>query len=182
MKQSFLLTGILIFVLNSNAQNPQIQPKNRLPGNPTLTIKKDTNATRFAVSFNEFVSGAGVGEVPFTNRYNLNTSNISSGSNYITINKTGLYHFDLIIHLGSISSKEPSFSTYLTGIYPSSGFSLLKDEIIRKSEAGTYKGNWHFSMDVQITAPATLQLRRYVINATSGAVMEGNLLGHLISE
>lgn len=171
------------FLFSCFAQVPSVQPINKLPEGAKLTLKKDTTPVRFAVGFRETILNASPGQVPLMKRYNLNESAVSIGESSITINKTGLYHFDYYIQAAALSSKTPVITTYLSGVFPSSSFTFIKDDAIEASaHDGVYRRNWNFSVDIYIKAPAALKLMRYVIGATSSTGIEGNFLGHLISE
>src|ERR1700741_234779 len=183
MKKRIFFCAALLIVLICNAQNPKIQPKTQLPPDARLTIKKDTTPTRFAVSFRENNVGPSVDAAALIKNYNLNATNISINASSITVNKTGLYHFDYFIHYVAGADRQPTFTTFLAGALLLSSITFLKDELVKKDPADNiYRGNWHFSFDVHITAPATLTLRRYSIHGNGSASIEGNLLGHLVDE
>ncbi len=183
MKKSIILLMLLTVVIICKAQNP-VMPKNRLPEDAKLKLNKDTSPVRFAVSFGETGNGAGTNAITIHKIYNLNPSEVSIGQQSITINKTGLYHFDYYIHVTATTVYNiPVFTTFLLGVFPNSSLTFIKDtELTTTQETGTFSGNWHFSVEVHIAAPATLKLMRYVIKASGSIINEGTFLGHLISE
>ena len=140
------------------------------------------NNTRFAVTFGSTTSG-GAFSYPLTTQYNLNATDVSIGANSFTINKTGLYHFDCSLHYTSSSTTQPLFYLWLFGVYPSIIY-FLKDEVVPAfSFSGiNFRGNWHFSLDIHITAPATISLRSNTLNLSTTSITEGDLFVHLINE
>jgi hypothetical protein len=150
---------------------------------PTWQNTALSNNTRFAVRYSETVSNTSSGSFPLTQHYNLNPTDVSIGANSFTINKTGLYHFDYYFHYSGASTTAPIITTFLSGVYPGNSNTFMKDEIVSAvTSGGIYKGNWNFSLDVHIIAPATISISRYFLNVSSFSVVEGDFTGHLISQ
>ncbi len=150
---------------------------------PTWKNAAYSNTTRFAVRFNEVISGIGGGPVPLTTQYNLNTADVTVGANNMTINKTGLYHFDIYLHYIGTSTAVPNISIELLGLYPSASFILLRNETVpASSTANTYRGNWRFSLDVHIAAPLTFSFSRAYLGVTGNSDVLGNIVANLISQ
>ncbi len=83
---------------------------------PTWQNAPFANTTRFAVKYYENVAGgSGGGSFPLTILYNLNPTDVSIAANSFTINKTGLYHFDYDLHIGALSTTNPSIIIDLLG-------------------------------------------------------------------
>ena len=150
---------------------------------PSWTNAAFGNNTRFAADISHsFGVSTGHTLMPLTTVYNLNPADVTIAANTFTINKTGLYHFDIYlrtIFLGA--STQPLFSTYFSSASLSLDF--LRDELILLSSgAGNYRSNFHFSVDMHITAPATIGLGSYyVLGGVNGSAI-GKLYGHLINE
>jgi hypothetical protein len=145
--------------------------------------KRNVNPASFAVSFKETVTSAGGADIFFTKQYNANSADINIGGRSIKINKTGLYHFDYYIHASSLSTKSPIITTYLAGSLPSWPLIFIKEDAIPISPAdGVCRKSWNFSVDVYISAPATIMLVRNIIGATAGTTIDGVLMGHIICE
>ncbi len=150
---------------------------------PTWQNSSFSNNTRFAVKFIETVSSTGGGSLPLTLNYNLNPADVSISANSFTINKTGLYHFDYFLHYSGFSTTVPGITTQLVGVYPSGTNLFLIGEVVSNiANDGAYRGNWHFTMDVHIVAPATLSIARQIFDVTSFSVVQGDFLGYLISQ
>lgn len=147
---------------------------------PTWAETAFGNSIRFNVNFDETISSAGSTYLPITSDYNLNPAAIVIGSNSITVNTAGLYHFDLFVQYSGSYPTDPSATLTLSG----TSIIFFKDEVINKrTSGGILKANWHYSFDIHLTAGRVIQLLRYVIGSGGGfSLIEGNLSGHLIKE
>lgn len=142
------------------------------------------NNTRFATSFSSTVS-TGAWSLSLTSQYNLNSGNITIGTNSITINKTGLYHFESHLHYLSSSTTQPLFYLWMNGIYGAgTNFYFLREELVPYASVFSYnyRGNWNFALDVHITAPATISMNVNSLNMNTSSVLQGDFIGHLIND
>lgn len=163
-------------------------------GLPAWQSSSFANNTRFSVTLDES-AGLLAGNVVFAStNYNLNPTDISivNGTSSITINKTGLYHFDFVVY------GEVSYSPAPTGSYPRANLSLNVSGIpnpIRlvgfriMNPTSDAKLGWQFnesvSINIHIAAPATISLSYNYSSASPGGAfpaLSGNFSGNLISE
>jgi hypothetical protein len=146
---------------------------------PTWTSAPLSNTDRFNVTFTESIIAAGLGFLPVTTDYNFGGADIVIGANSVTINKAGLYHFDLFLHLSALSSTTPVLTVSLNN---TSVIFLHQDAVVNQSSLGNYKENWHYSFDLYVQSPRILRLSRDLLAVTVVGVLSGNFSGHLINE
>jgi len=159
---------------------------------PTWQNQAFSNNVRFAVRLGQNnVTVNGDCRIPST-EYNLSPADISIGTSSITINKTGLYHFDIELHgvlyYGSSSNVNyPLFGlTFYCG--PINPYSIVNNRVM--SPIGSNNVTWVFdgsgSIDMYITAPATMRVAHALgalgTPAISSYGAEGYLVGYLIKE
>jgi hypothetical protein len=142
-----------------------------------------TNNVRFAVNFNHVIT-TGHSVAPFTTIYNLSTADVTIGANSITINKSGLYHFDLYFRVILQDGDQRCYINYYFS--PSSVLpDLLRDERMPLEDPVSLftRKNCHFTLDAYISAPTTFSLGGYhVLAASSSGDVIGKMYVHLISE
>ena len=161
-------------------------------GAPQWKTTSFSNNTRFAV-----VLGAGVGGTAyatiFATDYNQNPTDIVIGSSSVTINHSGLYHFD-VQGTGQLSYTAttigyPSFSLYFY-YGPPHAVPMVEDQRMDNygnSYTTFYKCSRKESVEIYVSAPAAI-LVYYVLNTigTGGGTyttgFTGYLSGHLISD
>jgi hypothetical protein len=145
------------------------------------------NDTRFCFTMNENGSGGTVNF--FETRYNLNTADIVRNPASITINKTGLYHFDLylniIITYGTGASYNPDM--FLEFSVNGNIYEVLQGKaipLVPGSPGPSYGLTHHFSVQLYITAPTTITLpyNIYTAGTPSARQIFGHFSGNLISE
>jgi hypothetical protein len=156
-------------------------------GTAEWTNTSFSNNVRFAASFTTSATVA-----PYTNTYtsiyNTSTADVSIAANTITVNKTGLYHFE------GYATGVVTFTTLASLYY--FRFNLLADgidfefaageEMPRTSSIFEFSKTIHFSQDVYITAPAII-LPEAVVGVGSGGSgisrsASGKITGYLIAE
>ncbi|MGG9971371.1 hypothetical protein ACQ33O_06225 [Ferruginibacter sp. SUN002] len=169
---------------------------------PTWVNSAFAGNTRFAVELNQFspattsTTTGGVFSISEI-RYNLNTTNVTTtvGANSITINKTGLYHFEVdfttqfYYNVSVTPTAPPELTSYLainyTGAfnhYLAYGTPMWKSKTTTNA---TYYYNGKMEMDVYIEAPKTLTLYSNMgrlDGPTNSVTQIGYLWGHLISD
>jgi hypothetical protein len=150
----------------------------------------NANNTRFAF----FLSGV---SLPSTGQnlnintdfYNLNNSNIyyMVGSPFISINKSGLYHFDIDIQTNATTGVTPSvFPQFNAGLYEFGGANkIFRFNVGNVAATSANNSTWSLqgskSFDVYLEAGSTYQINcRYLYTSTNNLNMV--VLGHLISE
>lgn len=142
-----------------------------------------SNNIRFAVNINHSIT-TGHSLAPFTTIYNLSTADVTIGANTITVDRTGLYHFDIYFRAVFSDDDGVSFLNYYfspSGTLPE----LLRDEPMPEPSPTSLitRKNFHFSLDVHLTAGAVISLGGYhVLGSGSGGTVTGKMYGHLISE
>jgi hypothetical protein len=167
---------------------------------PNWTNTALSNNTRFLVTFFENDASIQVGKVASLTKtiveinstvYNLNTTNISISGNTITVNKTGLYHLNILLGFNLITA-ESYYNAAQVYLDLNAGYA---SPLTLEPDAGPFnKGRtaccpnhawscgFNKSMDLYITAGSVLTLRKSFGLYTTNFRLEGNLSGHLISE
>ena len=121
--------------------------------------------------------------------YNLNTSVVTVGTNSITINRAGLYHFEVSVVVDyafptTPSTGAPNFTfNFKTGVAAGNSYNLIS----RKQMEGTgaqYRLGERQLIDLYITQPTTISLAHSFSNSTNGFIiaLSGHFTGYLISE
>ncbi|MBL7740750.1 MAG: hypothetical protein JNK14_16140 [Chitinophagaceae bacterium] len=147
-------------------------------GDPVWESTAYGNSTRFGLSFtHNFTTGHSL--APLSTLYNLTPADVTIGANSFTINKTGLYHFDIILNSGiSIPGTYAAFNFY----FSSGGIDFLQDEPVYPLGAtGIGKLNKSFSFDMHVTAGTVLSFGSYVALGTGG-INTGRVFCHLVNE
>jgi len=149
-----------------------------------------TNNVRFAAQFSA-VDADPVYITPIY--YNLSPSDVSmtAFTDFITINKTGLYRFqgsyDGLLQ-GSGFSGPPEFTLYMsfTGSTSLNFFlETWKQLVYRTSVINNYYHRNNFSIDIYIVAPTTLRFARNFLNSGGSVThreFQVDLFGYLLSE
>jgi hypothetical protein len=154
---------------------------------PEWTNSSFSNNVRFAASFTTPAT------FPFDNAYtsiyNTAGADVTIAANTITINKTGLYHFE------GYATGVITFTT-VASLY-NFGFNLIADGIDFEFAAGEemprtsssifeFSKTIHFSQDVYVTAPAIIKPQAGVGLGSGGSgatrSASGKITGYLISE
>jgi hypothetical protein len=147
-------------------------------GDPSWLNSAFGNATRFGISFTHTIT-TGHSLAPLTSLYNLTPADVTIGANNFTINKTGLYQFDII--LNSSLSIPGTYAT-LNFYFHSGSMNFLNDEpvnVLGSSSLG--KLNRSFSFSMHIIAGTVFSLGSYVALGTGGT-NNGRIYCHLINE
>ena len=176
--------------LNGNPGNTGQVLTSNGSSDPTWQNAAYANDTRFGILFSKN-TGNRVGDATIgLTLYNLNSTNVSIGASNITINKTGLYHFDISMRSDIHYSVIPSF-------YPKHEllffFGLANSlRVINKEMEPTDNGNTNWSgqekvtTDVYITAGSVIHFYHIIGNGPVGAInsydVDGFVTGYLISE
>jgi hypothetical protein len=175
------ISGLL--KLKSNSGNSgEVLTSNGLSA-PSWKATSHSNATRFAVEF----TGSNNAPLIYSTLYNLDATNLMLGTNGITINRAGLYHFECSVSFfGNFSSAPVLINASLVF---NAGFeiSILDNFEMPKTDPFIYMYGHiqQFSKDIYV-APGTLVNIRPRINFSSafpiGISINGNFTGYLISE
>jgi hypothetical protein len=193
------VTGLV--KLNGSAGNAgQVLTSNGASA-PTWASAAYNNNTRTLVLMNENLIlnlGGTIGTITNSSitstLYNKNATDISVFSNYIRINKSGLYHFDLKGNI-AISTQDPETdrNTYIN-FFLDAGYSqripLPLEYSLELSSINTgftpnrkfWKTAINVSYDVYITAPANVSFKYQCPVYTYGFSSDSSLGVHLISE
>ncbi len=159
---------------------------------PTWQDQAFSNDVRFSVRLRQSLVSAGNDcNISFTD-YNLSPSDISIGTTSLTINKTGLYHFDMELHgtVDYVSASNIYYPFFGLTFYcgPINGYSIIDNRVM--SSTSTSNTRWGFegsgSIDIYITAPATIRVAHGLgalgTPAMSSYSAAGYLVGYLIKE
>lgn len=160
-------------------------------GDPQWKNTSFTNTTRFAVRLIKNASLSGNSAINLT-YYNQDPGNVTIGASTITINRSGLYHFDIgaygSLSFASATTGTPGMGVWLFFGLPTSLQPIDNKQMQAYNTANTfYSLNEKFSVEVYISAPANISV--YHTFATLGVGgganthnFNGFLTGHLISE
>ena len=149
-----------------------------------------TNDTRFGTLFTKNAGSTSGDAAMSTLLYNLNPTNVSIGASTITINKTGLYHFDLgmssSISYTAAPTVYPQHELWFYFGLPNS-LKLIEKQMVPYANTNTsWVGQEKVSVDVYITAPAILHFYHILGELGGGTVsgysVQGFVTGYLISE
>jgi hypothetical protein len=153
---------------------------------PTWRSTSFNNPVRFAYSFINFFTGL---NPVYTNTpiYNLSTSDVNIGANTITINKSGLYHFDGYVTLFASYSNTPAYQHASVSVaYGNVVIRYMDTEPMRAmNDVFQYRGIARISQDIYITAPAVISIGVAIAFSSapqSSKEASGVLTGYLISE
>ena len=152
-------------------------------GDGTMAWKNGAynNNTRFQIRFSGTATSGNLNVVSIP--YNLNTTNVSTGSNSFTINKTGLYHFDFALSIYVISATNPVaypdyFMYFGTGFYDPINTGAF---VPLNSNNSAWRTKGSGSFDLYVVAPMTYNINYTISNATVPSI-NLYLNGYLISE
>jgi hypothetical protein len=157
---------------------------------PTWTNAAYANSTRFAVDLINNSTFQGDADIEAI-RYNLNPADISIGASGITINRSGIYHFNIGWFANAsytVAQTSPLYRIFLdVSANPPllAGFNLITSEHMTSSTASSmfWRANENVSLEVYIAAPKTIRLSFLI--GTGSAIstqFDAYLIGHLISE
>ncbi len=186
--------------LNGNAGIAgQVLGSNGTVADPSWVTTSYSNNTRFCVGMyrsdpvDETYGIAKIGGTLPINYtvYNLNTTNVTIGANSITINKSGLYHFEALcsIDFNYVESDiTPSVRAYLnigdSFSHDMAYYAPMYLSVFNYAGNTGFKYNDKCSLDIYISAPKTISLYSEIVKngASNETVQYGQLYGHLISE
>ncbi len=146
------------------------------------------NNTRFKFDFtsNHSFGGNVLKFAPI--KYNLNPTNVSTNVIEFTINKSGLYHFDVLAIIKATSEENPINYPYVFvrmdfSNTPPSDFTYLYNGVLRPIRATNdlWAHNENLSFEQYIVAPTTIAIYSTSLH-TNTLETFGTLTGHLISE
>ena len=161
-------------------------------GAPTWRNTAFSNTTYFSTHiFPSNLTPGTPASTPFSTTYNTNPADITIGSDFITINRTGLYHFEgsvnEVVQYSSPPSGAPKYSTYIRIVPTSDIYELVNNKQVPQD--GTtgqfFFENNSFRIDLYLVAGYQVQLQR-LFNAASANLTtmytSGWFTGYLISE
>jgi len=178
------LSGLL--KINGNGGTAgQVLTSNGL-ANPSWSDAALTNDIRFAVDFEEGPDFLGDNAIITATNYNHNTSAVVIGATSITINHSGLYHFDIAADANfNFSTSQTNVPWFTLSLYYglTRPLNLMYERLHPASSSNTAFGQGQkVSADVFITAPATVRI--WIVGG-AGAFMRnitGFMTGYLISD
>ncbi len=159
---------------------------------PTWKNQAFSNNTRFGFTIPATATGD---PLTYTTNYNLNPADVTVSGSTITINKSGLYHFEGFLWFsatfsGSIPPPYLSVSSWFSA--DGQSYDITNYAKFELDGASTlnyiYYKTVQFQNEIYISAPATVGLGRAIgWNAGGGSIPGGNttrgkLSGYLISE
>lgn len=153
---------------------------------PEWSNSSFNNNVRFAASFTTPATAPIINT--YTSIYNTSAADVTIGANTITVNKTGLYHFEgyatgVITFTTVASLYYFSLSLFADGIE----FEFSRgEEMPRTGSIFEFSKTIHFSQDVYITAPAVIMPQAGIGLGSGGSgatrSASGKITGYLISE
>jgi hypothetical protein len=153
--------------------------------NPQWKEAAYSNTTRFSTTFSRLVDA---GSVNFVSQYNTNPTDITIGANTITINKSGLYHFEGVagnnVRFASVQTKMPTFY-FIFEIGTTDYIMVTAKQML--STYGTqenYGTSERFSIDLFVVAPKVISLSYIILYNTPALIFDcsGWFNGNLISD
>jgi hypothetical protein len=149
------------------------------------------NVIRFGVQLQQNAGSTSGNCKISSTQYNTSPANIVIGTNGITLNHTGLYHFDVGLQghvtYAAAATLYPQFGLWLFAGYGNS-FDLANERVMAsKSTANTtWYADENGSIEVFVTAPANISVYHVLGSFTSGSTVSfsatGFITGHLISD
>jgi len=180
------LTGLLK-VNGNGGTSGQVLTSNGA-SDPTWTDAALSSNIRFSVAFSNGPTTNDYGVITAT-RYNLNPAEVVISASSITINQSGLYHFDVGVktnlNFPSAATIFPFFGLDFFYGLPNS-LPLVDDKPLYPSTAGntSWVGNEKVSVEVHVTAPATIRVFHTFFGSSGSSFysVAGFITGHLINE
>ncbi len=152
-------------------------------GVPSWSNAALTSTIRFSVGMS---GGSGDGDMSFSSRYNNSPIDITVGSQNITINHTGHYHFEGLVQcnatLSAPSSFPPRFALQFLIGAPSVSYPLLYGGLTTQTASTDYLKAESFSIDLYVPAGSVIDLYRSFSAGTSSTSASGWFNGYLISD
>jgi hypothetical protein len=151
-------------------------------GNPAWKNTSYSNDTRFSFDFN---SGAAPlsGDIQFSRtKYNLNAETVIMNPAGVTINKTGLFHLEILVNVHILHGTTDNRYISCQLFSGSEAYSMLNQKI--PLSEGSNELTERFSIDLHVTAGTVLRVY-YSFNATSPGefrTISGQFVGNLIAE
>jgi hypothetical protein len=160
---------------------------------PTWEAAAFSNNTRFSFGFTSFGANRTQDSVRFdATRYNTNTTDvfINVAQSRITINKTGLYHFDFgyYVEIGGFTPALDNMHIIWTLFNNSTRYNMVSNyRLSNLSPAPTtqFSGGQRLSIDLYCVAGSNIKLERFFNPGPGGAPSTfsfGDFTGYLISE
>jgi len=178
------LTGVLKLVGSSGTVG-QVLTSNG-SGSPAWRNASYGNNTRFSIRFSGNPSQNGQATIAEI-FYNLNPTDVVLASPLITINRSGLYHFDFAFAANITYAVTPTiYPRFSLNLSVNSSFYYLTVNEVMIPSSNTNTNWWvnrNGSIDLHIIAPTTLYLEHFYLPAggTSHG-LSGFFNGYLISE
>jgi len=172
--------------LNGNAGTTGQVLTSNGASDPTWQNMSLDNDIRFAVAFDKSLSSANDFARITATRYNLNPSEIVISATQVTLNHSGLYHFDIFTKAGYFFASPPSlppvFSIDFYNGLPNP-FALVDDKVMTTYASTSYRLSEKVSLDVYVTAPANIRLfHNFGLGGGTSYEVSGYITGHLISD
>jgi len=180
------LSGLL--KINGNAGTAGQVLTSNGASNPAWENAALSNNIRFAVSFATGPTPLDYGQIIFT-RYNLNPAEVVISPSAITINRSGLYHFDIGVAAELTFPSSPgSFPFFGLDFFygPPQSLPVIDDKPMYPTTGGhtSWIGNEKVSVELYVPAPATIRVF-HLFRGHSGSSsynVGGFIAGHLVSE
>jgi len=174
--------------VNGNAGTPGQVLTSNGTSDPNWTSVPIANNIRFCVEFAATPVITGDYADITSTAYNLNPTSVVIGASSITINRSGLYHFNIVLNASSTySSSLSSIPWFMTRLYygAANPFPLVGTRFMQTATSANtaFSGGENISVDLYISAPATIRLfmnlggPAYITRSLTGA-----LSAYLISD
>jgi hypothetical protein len=179
-----------LYVSGSSGTSGQVLTSNGLSAPSWETLGGAySNNVRFA--FTTFNNTSAGGDLALTTRYNTNPSAVGISGTTISINQTGIYHFDIAIsgrlsYSSAISFSPDFFINFSVSGGTGSGNNPAGEVVLLKQgSSNTYSNTVYNGFDMYLTAGQTLRVGYAYSNITVGYTIIdsfGYVRGYLISE
>lgn len=157
---------------------------------PVWTNAAFSNTTRFAASIPRTFEP---NPLLYSVIYNINTTDVTISGSTITINKSGLYHFEGVLEAEAVfGTQAPAYLSLNSSFFADGhGYDITNFAAMDYDNTGgsnwTYRKTLRFANDVHISAPATVSVGASINFNAGGAVLLSRartitLSGYLISE
>ena len=158
-------------------------------GDPQWKNAAYSNNSRFAADIPLL---SGTGDLTYSTIYNLNPADVTISGSTLTINKSGLWHFEGHLYV-NISWSAPPLAQAISAGLTVDGIShtIIRRGILDRDpmvfSSADFVKTLHFSIDVYVSAPATVRVSRSIELSAGGSTYlsryaDGLITGYLINE
>lgn len=184
-----LLVSLMAYSTFLHAQKVQQTNPTTKQVDPKIDASVLANAPiRFSGVINETFGATG--DMQLVSRYNTNFANINFGPGGVNIKKSGLYHFEGLIAVGVYGNNAKGLPELNYSLQVGTdNYHIVRRQLIPLREfekTNGYSYSEKFSIELYITAPATITLKRQIAKAefaiASNILSEGWFTGYRMGD